>query len=166
MSEYFQSFPTVTTIDDKIVTDITKRVDFFNKIRENSAIYEYIQVMDNERPEDISQMAYNDPSLFYIILWINNITDVWQEWARNTDRLMEYVGQVYGTNNIFAVHHYETIQGSDLGIGIIVNQGTPFSQSISNFDYENSLNDAKRKIKIVNPVYISQIIKEFNAAFK
>lgn len=165
MTEYFSNFPIITTIDGKNITNITSRIDFFNQIKGNSAIFEYYQVKDNQRPEDIAQLVYNDPTLFWVILWSNNICDVWQEWVRNTDRLMEYVGQKYGTNNIFTIHHYETTSESDLGIGIVVNSGTPFSQSVTNFVYEDRLNEAKRKIKIINPVYIGQIVKEFNKAF-
>lgn len=40
---------------------------------------------------------------------------------------------------------------------------------VTNYDYENDLNDAKRAIKIINPGYISQILSEFeqyaNASF-
>ena len=81
------------------------------------------------------------------------------------DRLLDYITDKYGVGNAYAVNHYETTAESDLGAGIIVNEGTPFSMAINNFDYEDGINEAKRRIKVLSPVYVNQVVAEYNKIF-
>jgi hypothetical protein len=163
--EYFSQFPEVIDGNGDSITNICLRVDFFNSIKTNAALFEMLQINDGERPEDIATLAYDDPTLYWVILWTNDITNTFTQWPLNSDELMDYVSQTYGAENIFAVHHYETIQGSPLGIGIIVNEGTEFSQSVTNFDYEDSVNEAKRTIKVLDPNYITQVTAAYATIF-
>lgn len=166
-SEYFENFPQVV-IDNSgnTITNICLRVNFFQSIKNNASLFELLQINDGERPEDIATLAYDDPTLYWVILWANDITNTFTQWPLNSDELMDYVSQVYGAENIFAIHHYETIENSPLGIGVIVNQGHAFSQSVSNFDYEDGLNEAKRNIKVLDPAYINQVISAYAKIFQ
>lgn len=164
--EYFTNFPEVLDVNGNSTTNVCARVDFFNTMKTNAVLFEILQINDGERPEDIAMLAYDDPTLFWVILWTNNIVNVYTQWPLNSDELMNYVSNTYGAENIFSIHHYETIQGSPLGIGIIVNEGTAYSQSVTNFDYEDSLNEAKRNIKVLDPIYINQVVSEYTKIFQ
>ena len=163
--EYFANFPTITLQNNTTMTNICARVDFFNAIKSNAQLFEELQILDGEKPEDVAIIAYNDPTLYWVILWCNDIVNVYTDWPLNSTQLMNYVIAQYGAENIFEPHHYETTSESDLGEGIIVNEGTPFSIAVSNFDYEDGLNEAKRYIKILQPQYISQVLQEYSKIF-
>ena len=165
MVEYFTNFPSITNDQNVKMTNICARIDFFNAIKNNAQLFEELQILDGEKPEDVAIIAYNDPTLYWIILWCNDIINVYTDWPLNSTQLMNYVSAEYGAEHIFDIHHYETTAESDLGAGIIVNQGTPFSVAVTNFDYEDGLNEAKRYIKILQPQYISQVLREFSNIF-
>jgi hypothetical protein len=163
--EYFSSFPKIE-YNKTSITDITKRIDFFEKIKDNLSIYSFYVIKDNERPEDVAYKFYKDPNLYWIILYINNIININKDWIMNNELLLKYCSDKYGANNVYAIHHYETNAQSELGEGVLVNSGSPFSFSVTNFDYENNINERKREIKILKPEYIKQVVNEYRDIFK
>ena len=69
-----------------------------------------------------------------------------------------------------AIHHFEVKQTSGRQEGlepeayshfIEVNADHPGAQSVSNYEYEQRLQNKKRQIKILNPDYLSSFIEEF-----
>lgn len=156
---YFNNFGKII-FDGKEITNILTRVDFFNQIKNNAALYDYLQIQDGETPEDLALLIYGDSNLFWLILWANNIVDSNLEWPLTDSQLLTIMQEKYGEENVYSVHHYETTEQSDLGAGVIVNQGTPFSVSVSNYTFEHRENEKKRKIRIINKAYVSQIIDE------
>jgi hypothetical protein len=157
---YFDNFDKIT-FDGKRVTNILKRVDLFNQIKNNAAIYDFLKIQDGETPEDLALLIYGNSNLFWIILWANNIIDTHLEWPMTDAQLLTVMQEKYGEENVYNTHHYETTDQSDLGAGVIVNQGTPFSVEVSNYTFEHRENEKKRKIRIINKAYVSQIIDEF-----
>lgn len=160
MTTYFESFP-LTVYNNQDITNILIRLDFLNKIKDNAVLYDDLQIEDGETAEDLADLIYGDSNLFWVILWSNNVINPFRDWLLSADQLMLFVQEKYGEENIYNPHHYETTSSSDLGAGIWVNFGTPFITTISNYDYEAGLNEAKRKIKIMRPNYISQILQEY-----
>ena len=66
----------------------------------------------------------------------------------------------YGESNLQNIHHYENAQGR------WVMQNYPFATAITNFAYEDQLNEQKRFIKILKPVYVVDLIQEFENKIK
>ena len=160
-TEYFSKFPKIT-YNGKSIKDITIRLDFFNRIKENISIYQYIQISHGQRPEDIAYLYYDDPTLYWIVLYVNNIIDPWHDWLLTEDQLYKYAVSKY--DDIYSMHHYETTEESELGEGIIVDSLASFKTTVTNLSYEQSKNELKRKIKILKPEYIRQIISEYKKA--
>jgi len=160
MTSLFQKYPTVQ-YDGRILCNIAIRLDFINRIKNNVSLFQFINLSDNDRPEDIAQRYFGDSELFWIVLMLNDIVNPYYEWLLSEDRFNEYVEQKYGLENIGDVHHYETTDASDFGAGVIVDAGEPFSTPISNYTHEQRLNEARRKIKIIKIRYIPQILAEY-----
>ena len=66
-----------------------------------------------------------------------------------------------------AIHHYEISQesGDDT---IKINIGTsnsdyPTATAVTNFDYEQEQQDAKRKIRLLDPSFVSQFVSEYQS---
>ena len=161
MVEYFSAFPTLVNNDGDIMKNITIRLDFMSRIKNNASIFQYIQISTGQRPEDIANIYYQDPTLYWVVLWMNDIVDPYYEWLLTDDQLYANALQKY--SNIYATHHYQTITGSPLGVGIIVNQDTAYSEAISNIAYEQTQNELKRNIKILQPQYIPELLAEYQA---
>ena len=161
--EYFKQFPKVE-FNGKDITNICARLDLVKQVKNNAALFDLVQVHGEERPEDIALMAYGNADLFWLILWVNDIVDPYFEWVMTDTQLLVYIQDVYGTGNEYDTHHYETTSDSSLGAGIWVNSGTPFSTAISNFSYEETLNEQRRKIKVLNPNFVSRLLTEYKAA--
>jgi hypothetical protein len=99
---------------------------------------------------------------------MNNITDRFYGWPLDNQAFEEYVKDKYA--NPGAIHHYEKTQssGSQTGNGpddyshkIEVNSTDPDAQSVSNYEYEQRLQDEKRNIKLLDPAYLNTFIEEF-----
>lgn len=144
----------------KLVTDITTRIASSAEIRKNIYLYDTYDVLDGETPEIVADKFYNDSFLHWIILITNDIIDPYEDWVKSSDSLMEYVIQKYGDSNIYHIHHYENTNGD------WVMSNAPMAISISNYEYEHRLNEQKRNIKILQPVYISSFINEVENKLK
>jgi len=99
------------------------------------------KIKDYDTPENICYRLYNDSSLSWILLYLNEITDPFFDWPLNTAELRKFVIDKYGIENIDKPHHYLDKYGR------VVNreQGESY---VTNEQYETQLNDAKRDIII------------------
>ena len=159
---YFKYFPTINydvrgvKNDSNIqyVTDILKRVrkrlDIVNR-----AYFEQYFVKDGDTPESLSQQVYGDSTLHWIILYGNYMTNPYYDWPLTYIDLKKFVIKKYGEANINDTHHYEDADGYE------VDSDAPTATAITNFLYEEALNDVKRTINIIKPEYTQQIISEF-----
>lgn len=145
------------------MTNLTLRLDFFEYLKDNISLFQYVQLSGTEKPEDVAFKLYGDPALFWIVLWSNNIVDPYYDWILTEKQLQDYIKTKYGALNLYSVHHYETTATHRLGAGVIVNQSDAPNQPITNYEYEYGLNELKRKIKVVDPSYINQVVSEFNS---
>jgi small-conductance mechanosensitive channel len=159
---YFKYFPTINydvrgvKNDSNIqhVTDILKRVrkklDIVNR-----AYFEQYFVKNGDTPESLSHQVYGDSTLHWIILYGNYMTNPYYDWPLTYIDLKKFVIKKYGVANINSTHHYEDADGYE------VDSDAPTATAITNFLYEEALNDAKRTINIIKPEYTQQIISEF-----
>ena len=157
---YFSKFPAMFyTLDDgnstQLVTDIFRRTEFITSAINNIAFYEMYTIMDGETPEIIADKFYGNPQYHWIILMANNIVDPLLEWPMSTLQLNKYVSSKY--ENPYGVHHYEdeynvTVDTSDY--------------PVSNYEYEDRINESKRNIKVIRKELVSEIANEFSKLIK
>lgn len=160
---YFENFPlTYYSLDDiksvQVVTNILLRVVFNDSIKNNLSLFDEYDIREGDTPEIVADLFYNNPQFHWIILHMNDILDPRFDWPLTSNNLIKYCQNKYA--NIYATHHYEDVDGN------WVNSNYPNATSISNFTYEDKLNEAKRRIKILKPRYIESIVREFNKKFE
>lgn len=86
--------------------------------------FEYYQIIGNERPDQIAEKYYSDPELDWIILLANNITNVNEEWPLDNTSLYNYMLDKYGSEEeLYKVHHYETIEFKDEFGRVLIEKG-------------------------------------------
>ena len=165
---YFSNFPvipydSVGNGDFKAVTNLLKRVAVRSKVKDNTALYDTYDVKEGESPEIIAHKLYDDPELHWVILLLNDITDRYHQWPKNTNQFLAYINDKY--SNVDATHHYEISQVSgDTTIKIDIgtdNTGHSGASVVTNFEYEEDLQNKKRKIKLLDPAYLEAFIAEY-----
>ena len=142
----------------QIVTDILTRVAFRENIVSNDALYDLYDVQDGQTPEILAAQYYGNSNYHWIILLTNEVIDPIVDWVMTQAQLTEYCTTKY--TNIYATHHYENADG------IVVNSTSPFAASISNYDYENTENEKKRRIKLIKKELIAEVVSEFSKLIK
>jgi len=175
---YFSSFPKGNYDikgdgNQKLVTDLMRRIKIRSKIADQISIYDRYDVVSGERPEDIAFKHFGDPELHWVILLTNNISDAYYDWPLSDQEFETYVNNKY--TNPGAVHHYEITQSSgptsgsgpeDYSHKIEVNSDTLGAESVSNYEYERRLQDQKRQIKLLQPQYLGLLLSEFEKIMK
>ena len=165
---YFANFPiipydSVGNYDFKFVTNLLKRVAIRSKVRVNTMLYDTYDVKEGETPEILADKLYEDAELHWVILLVNNITDVYHQWPKNTNQFIAYINDKY--SNVDATHHYEISQVSgDTTIKVDIgtdNTGHSGASVVTNAEYEESLEDKKRKIRLLDPEYVEDFVAEY-----
>lgn len=141
-----------------------RRAKIADKVKENAIYYIYYTIQDSETIDIVAYKLYKDPNLFWVIAMTNNILDTQFDWPLSSNELDKVVIRKYGATKTQDAHHYETTSQDVLGAGIVVDSDySGYKQAVTNYEYEQKLNDAKRKIKIIKPQYLGIVLSEFKS---
>jgi hypothetical protein len=155
---YFDNFPTIIYDSEKEnvfkdVKNLLRRVAIRAKVKSNTLLYDTYDVKNGETPESIAHKLYDDAELHWVIMLVNEA------------QFLQFVNDKY--DNVDGVHHYEISQTSgDTSIKIDVgtsNSNYPTATAITNFEYEQEQQDSKRKIRLLDPIYIDPFVEEFKS---
>ena len=178
---YFDSFPVIPydakgNLEYKDVTNLLRRVGLRAKVRSNTLLYDTYDVKEGETPEIIAHKLYGDSELHWIVLLVNNVTDRYHQWPMNYSQFLQYINDKYvnadGTSNVDGVHHYEIAQSSgDTAKKIEVYNNSALytgdtdfyasATTITNREYEESLQDERRKIRLLDPKFVEDFVEEY-----
>ena len=171
---YFDNIPKIfydsyDNKNPKVVTNLLRRVGIRNKVRTNTLLFDTYSVREGETPEIIAHKLYGDSELHWVVMLVNDVIDSYHDWPMSTPQFNSYINQKYvdsdGDPNPSGVHHYEIAQTSgDTSITIEVpnNTGANVSAStVTNYEYEQRLQDQKRQIRLLDPRYIPSVIEEY-----
>jgi len=155
---YFSKFPKILystslgVANPKAVTNIIAKVNFLSETVNNTSIfYEYF-VKDGERPEDIANKMYKDPTKHWIILLSNNINDPQYDWVLSMRAFEDYVSKKYSSIT-FALNPTETFNTS-YTVGETVYQGSTLDKSSCIGTVVSSNNTAKTlTIKFADQIF-------------
>ena len=151
--------------DGKTTTlkNLLTRVKVVAKVEEDIFNFDYYNVKDGETPEMIAHKYYGDINLHWTILVANDVIDYYEDWPMGVQRFEQFVKDKY--ENPAAVHHYEIPQTSgDTTVMIDVGMNTteyPSATAISNYTYEDRLQEQKRQIRLIQPKFIDDFVKDF-----
>ena len=177
---YFSSFPKIVYDSSgqgrpKVVTNLLRRVAIRTKVKDNTMLYDTYDVKNGETPESIADKLYDNPELHWIVMMVNDITDRYHQWPMMEQQFNTYVNEKY--DNPDGIHHYEISQDSgdtSTKIEVYANEAlytgdTDFYSSataITNREYEESEQDKKRKIRLLDPRFVDQFKDEFKRLIK
>ena len=170
---YFNFFPTVDYVNvgqsnSKTVTNILKRAAIREVVKDNLAIYTKYIIRSGETPESVAFNVYGDAELHWVILLTNDIYDRYHQWPMNVNQFLSYVNEKYTNPN--ATHHYEISQSSgDTSVKIDIgsdNTDYPSATAVTNFEYEESRQDALRQIRLLNVAQVNKVVNDFSRLMK
>ena len=193
MAHYFRRVPNFTTssrlnnnnsnFDTTEVKNLFRRFKLREDIASDFSAFEQYNIKGDERPDQVADLFYDDPTLDWVILTTNNIINQNHSWPMTNSQFYDYMYDKYGMD-IDGIKHYETYEIVDstdtervvLDAGLIVDENftfkfyNPTTQSyselsnefvarpITNLEYETRLNDEKRSIAILRKVYLDKAI--------
>ena len=177
---YFDRFPLMAyRVTDKgshkLMPQIIKRIKLRSGIKNGLLLFDKYDVVQGENPEDIATKLYGDPTLHWVILMVNDITDRFYQWPMTQPQFAEFLTDKYGAGNEDGVHHYEITQASgrstsngpdDYSHKVEVNSDEDDAETITNRVYEERLQNKYRQIRLLEPKYLATFLQEFDRLIK
>ncbi|SVE04717.1 uncharacterized protein METZ01_LOCUS457571 [marine metagenome] len=167
---YFNNFPTIMydpTGDGsaKLATNIMKRVRMRANMKKEVIMMDPYDVKENETPEIVADKHHGSPYYHWVIMLLNDISDVNHDWVKSTRQLQKYLLSKYTEIELTETHHYEIPQTSgDTSINIEVENTTyPSASIVTNYEYEVAINDEKRSIDLLRNEYLGFFEDEFQS---
>jgi len=183
--EYVSRLPNAKISDYITVKNLFKRVFLREDIYQNLTFFNKYTVVGDHRPDNVANEVYEDSTLDWLILLANNIVNIPNEWPLPQADFDRYLLGKYDNdyNKIYnGVHHYETVEVKNSNGVVIVPKGLEVSSDynvtyydffigglteannitrpITNYKYEENLENKKREIFILKPEYISVVLDD------
>ena len=170
--------------DYSIVKNFFKRVKLRDDIFQDLTFFTKFTVAGDDRPDNVANAVYDDPTLDWVILLSNNIVNVQSEWPMSQADFFTYVTDKYDSEETLysGIHHYESREvkttdgsiiiprGERVGVGQSVSyyddllgqhvRATDITIPVTNFDYEEKLNNDKRNIFILKISYLNIVFDD------
>jgi hypothetical protein len=170
MTPYFYKFPKITYDIDgtgnnvRAVTDIIHNIKFLDVVRNNIIVFYPYQVKEGETPEIIAAKLYGSAQYHWVILFANNIFDLWTEWPLAYEQMISFLAKKYGSLQTAqtTIDHYEDKFGNFIDLTTYNNTVSDGSVIVYADQYAIKLNEAKKLIQLVDPKYITLIESELD----
>ena len=172
--------------DYSIVKNFFKRAKLREDIFQDLAFFTKYTVIGDDRPDTVATKVYDDPTLDWVVLLSNNIVSIQSEWPLGQAAFNTYVTEKYGDEPTLysGIHHYESreVKANDgtiiipSGARVSVGQSVSFfdedssqqvirtdvAMPITNYMFEEKLNDEKRNIFILKPIYLNILFDDID----
>ena len=183
-------FDYVSRLPDAKISDYIRVKNFFRRATLREDIFQSLtfftkySVEGNDRPDNVAHKVYENSDLDWVILLANNITHIPTEWPMPQNDFDRFLLDKYDNyDNVYnGVHHHETIEVKDSNDVTIVPAGlevsSDFNQTyydyyvsgmvtasnitrpVTNYQYEEKLENKKREIFILKQEYLTVIIDD------
>ena len=150
----------------KLVTDIMSRVRVRANMKKEIVMLDPYDVKENETPEIVADKHHGSPYYHWVVMLLNEISDVNHDWVKSTRQMQKYLFSKYTQTQLTETHHYEISQTSgDTTTTIEVeNSSYPSATAITNYDYEIAINDSKREIDLLRNDFLTFFVDEFQSS--
>ena len=178
--EYVSRLPNAKISDYIKVKNLFKRGKLADDIFANLSFFTKYQIEGDDRPDNVAYKVYSDSTVDWVVLLSNNYINIQSEWPLLQNDFDRYLLDKYGTyEKLNAVHHYETSEIKNVDGATITPAGLTVASDysvtyydaatgqevekegtateITNYDYESKIEDAKRNIYLLKPMYLNVI---------
>ena len=187
--EYVSRLPDAKIGDYITVKNLFKRGALEPDILENLAFHTKYEIRGDDRPDNVAFDVYGNSNLDWLVLLCNNIINIPNEWPMLQNDFDEFLLEKYGSYaKINDTHHYETQEIKNSRDVIIVPKGLECESNysityfdaytgrevtvlsanctteVTNFTYEERIENKKRDIYVLKPRYLSIIQDDLELA--
>lgn len=161
---FFKSMPAFTykVNDDTIITkDIFQRVGLDRQIKTSLALESYY-IQDGDTPDILANNLYGSSRYHWVLLIVNDITNVHDQWPRRQEELLTYTKEKYGSGNHLNDHHYRLVSDTTITVDYdpaAISNGTV--EAVSNFNYEAEINEDKKHIFLLKKDFLARFIVNY-----
>lgn len=181
----FDFYPKIT-YDNTSATNIVVGVEIIKQYLQDYTKFYTYTIQDGERADMIAYRVYGDSTLDWVLYLCNDILDPYKDWVMESKDFYNYLADKYNTDpyklastlsNDTIVYYYYTGLSSDSAADIAaVNYTlTPYTFDMlgspggwtpkSVWDYETEINESKRTINILQPVYLNNFKQQMKDLF-
>jgi len=184
--EYVSRLPDAKIGDYITVKNLFKKAKLREDIFQDIAFFQKYKITGNDRPDNVAFEIYDDSSLDWLVLTCNNILNIQSEWPLPQQQFDNYLLDKYGDYDTLysGIHHYETVEEKNSQGVTIVPAGlkvesdysvsyydyfidsqitkTNLVTPITNYEYEDKLEDAKRNIYLLKPRYLNIVFDDLD----
>ena len=185
MSEFFVHYPQISydisgtkPAKVKTVINLMERAKIKNVVLDDIIRYFPYSIKENQRPDHVSDEVYGDVKYTWLIFLINDITDPIYDWPLGTREFGAFIKNKYGSlaTAKSTIHHYEQILRTrveatgttdpipEARIEIDLTTYNTLADAARNikycYDWEIDRNEAKRDIKLIDRLYVADILSE------
>jgi len=183
--DYVNRLPNSGISDYIKVKNLFKKGYLREDIFQDTTVFTKYEIHGDDRPDNVAYEVYNNSSLDWLVLQCNNIINIQSEWPMVQQDFDRYLLEKYDNDydKIYnGIHHYETVEVKDSNDVVIVPEGLEVSSDFSttyydffigglttanditrpvtNYEYEENLENKKREIFILKPEYISVVLDD------
>ena len=184
-------FDYVSRLPGAKISDYNKVKNFFKRgfIREDIfqelSFFTKYKIIGDDRPDNVAWNFYQESGLDWLVLTCNNIINIQTEWPLSQTDFDRFLLDKYETyEKLNEIHHYETIEIKTTKGTIIVKEGlqvdsnftvtyydditekqvtpTKLTTSVTNYVYEQKIEDEKRNIYLLKPKYLNIIYDDMD----
>ena len=82
--------------NEDILKNLTAKAKVSDKLINNAGYYQTVEVVDGERPDNLSQRLYGSSDFHWTFLLLNpQIKNIWDDWPMSSSQLIEYCTNKY-----------------------------------------------------------------------
>ena len=189
--EYVSRLPDAHISDYITVKNFFKRGAIEPDILENLSFHTKYKIHGDDRPDNVAFEYYGSSELDWLVLTCNNIINIQTEWPMLQTDFDRFLLDKYGTyENLNSAHHYETLEvknsldviivpkelecesdysvtyfDSNVGREVTVLSANCTTE-VTNFVYEERIEDKKRDIFLLKPKYLGVIKDDMELAME
>ena len=189
--EYVSRLPGSKISDYITVKNLFKKAVLADDILQDLSLHTKYKIIGDDRPDNVAFDFYGSSEMDWLVLTCNNIINIQTEWPMLQNDFDRFILDKYGSYaNVNATHHYETQEVKNSNGVIIVPKGlkcesdysiTYFDYNtqrevtvlsadctteVTNYTYEERIEDKKRNIYLLKPRYINVIRDDMEIAME
>ena len=181
--EYVDRTKTGQDISDyTVVKNLFKRGALREDIFGDLTFFTKYKIVGDQRPDNVADDVYGDPNFDWVVMLSNNVMNLETDWPWSQQAFDKYLLAKYGSfEKIYETKEFETNKITDSQGLTIVPEGLVVPQDysvtffdpglqqmvtksstfpVSNCEYESRINDAKRNIFLLKPIYLAVIVDD------
>ena len=168
-----------SSLDYVEAKNLFRRTKLRDDLQNNFTVFNKYEIEGEMRPDNVALELYGSDQFDWVVLIVAGITNVRNEWPLNNRDLYNYSLSKYG-DSLNSNRFFETTEVKDSSGRMILPKGKVVDSNftipkpgaptatlnpvvgISNYEYETRLNDEKRNIFILKPIYLNILFDDID----